>query len=162
MGNRNRNSASGFSLLEVMIAIAILAVSLLAIFNLQSTSLLGSARARRISVCTQLAREKMGRTLIELEDGIKKGEFPEEKEEGGTFEDEKFPDYSWKLNIKKVDIPAPPASEGQADIMAQVFSMVSQQLSQSTREVKLSVSWKEPETDEEEVGIVLTTHIVKM
>lgn len=155
----------GFSLLEVMIAIAILAVSLLAIFNLESTSLLGSARARRISISTQLAREKMGRLLIELEDGIKKGEFPEEKEDAGTFEEEKFPDYAWKLKIKKVEIPAPPASpdsEGQSDIMAQVFSMVSEQLSQSTREVKLTVSWKEPDSEEEEVGIVLTTHIVKM
>ena len=50
---------AGFTLLEVMIAIAILAVSLLAIFNLQSTSLIGSARAQRISMATLLAGQKM-------------------------------------------------------------------------------------------------------
>ena len=74
-------SSRGFTLLEVMMAVAVLAVSLLAIFNLQSTSLLGSARAQKISLATQLARAKMSSTLIELEAGIVKGEFPEEKEE---------------------------------------------------------------------------------
>jgi prepilin-type N-terminal cleavage/methylation domain-containing protein len=150
----------GFTLLEVMIAIAILAVSLLALFNLQSTSLLGSARAQRISTSTLLARQKMARFLLDFEAGMAKGEFPEEKEESGTFEEEKQPDYSWKITVRKVDLPTPPATEGQSDMMAQVFTMVSQKLSKSVREVKLVVSWKE--FDEEEEGIVLTTHVVKM
>ena len=150
----------GFTLLEVMIAIGVLAISLLAIFNLQSTSLIGSARAQKISTSTQLARSKMAKSLIDLEAGIVKGEFPDEKEETGTFEEEKFPDYYWKLQIKKTDIPAPPLPEGTGDVMGQVFKMVADQLSEATREVKLTVGWKEEE--DEEVGIVLTTHIVKM
>jgi len=154
--------SGGFSLLEVMIAIAILAVSLLAIFNLQSTSLMGSARAQRISMSTQLARAKMAKTLIDLDAGMVKGEFPDEKEDAGTFEEEKYPDYYWKVQIKKVEIPTPPLPEGSPDVMAQVFKMVADQLSQSTRELKLTVGWKDPETDEEEEGIVLVTHIVKM
>ena len=153
-------SRAGFSLLEVMIAVAILAVSLLAIFSLESTSLMGSARAQKISTATELAREKMARILIDLDAGMVKGEFPDEKEESGTFEEEKFPDYSWKVSVKKVDIPAPPAKEGGSDVMGQIFDMVSKQLSESSREVKLTVSFTE--FDEEEVGIVLTTHIVKM
>ncbi len=152
----------GFNLLEVMIAIAILAVSLMAIFNLQSTSLLGSARAQRFAVSTQLARLKMAQALIDLETGIRKGEFPEEKEEAGTFEEEKFPDYSWKLTIKKVEIPPPPVPEGGGDIMAKAFAMISEQISQAAREVQLTVSWKEFDDEEEQVGIVLTTHLVKM
>ncbi len=151
---------SGFTLLEVMISVAILAVSLLALFNLQGTSLLGSARAQKIETATHLARIKMAQTLIDLEAGIKKGEFPEDKEMSGTFEEEKYPDYRWKLAIKKVEIPVPPAPEGQADVMTKVLSMVTDELSQKTREVKLTVSWKEFE--EEEEGITVTTHIVKM
>lgn len=164
----NRRASSGFSLLEVMIAVAILAVSLMAIFSLQSTSLMGSARAQKISVATQLAREKMARILIDLDAGMVKGEFPDEKEDSGAFEEEKFPDYSWKLSVKKVEIPAPPASagspaqEGSSDVMGKVFEMVSKQLSESSREVKLTVGWTEDESDEEETGIVITTHIVKM
>ena len=157
-----RRSSSGFSLLEVMIAVAILAISLLAIFNLQSTSLMGSARSQKISIATQLAREKMARTLIDLDAGMVKGEFPDEKEDSGTFEEEKFPDYTWKVLVKKVEIPEPPAQEGTSDVMGQVFEMVSKQLSESSREVKLTVGWVEEESDEGETGIVLTTHIVKM
>ncbi len=144
-----------------MIAVAVLSISLLAIFNLQSTALLGSARAQKIALSTQLARAKMAKTLIDLEAGIVKGEFPEEKEDGGTFEEEKYPDYYWKLQVKKIEIPAPPLPEGGGDIMGQVFKMIADQLSQATREVRLTVGWKEVD-DEEEVGFVLTTHIVKM
>lgn len=163
-----RIGSNGFSLLEVMIAVAILAVSLMAIFSLQSTSLMGSARAQKISIATQLAREKMARVLIELDAGMVKGEFPDEKEESGAFEEEKFPDYTWKVSVKKVEIPAPPASagspaqEGNSDVMGQIFEMVSKQLSESSREVKLTVGWTEDGSDEKEIGIVLTTHIVKM
>jgi prepilin-type N-terminal cleavage/methylation domain-containing protein len=157
-----KKSDAGFTLLEVMVAIAILAVSLLAIYSLQSTSLMGSARAQKIAVCTQLARLKMDQILIDIEAGIAKGEFPEEKEDAGTFEDEKYPDYGWRLTVKKVEIPAPPTPEGvSADVMTQVFTMVSEQLSQATREVKLTIVWKGPD-DEEEEGITLTTHVVKM
>jgi hypothetical protein len=144
-----------------MIAVAILAVSLLAIFHLQSTSLLSSARAQKITVATQLARMKMSQVLMELEEGMTKGEFPEEKEDSGVFEEEKHPDYGWRLKVRKVEIPTPPMPEGGADIMLQIFSMVSEQISKSTREVKLTIVWRGAD-DEEEVGIELVTHIVKM
>ncbi len=157
-----KTRSAGFSLLEVMVAVAILAVSFMALFHLQSTSLMGSARARRISISTQLARLKMASVLIDFETGMKKGEFPDQKEESGTFEEEKFPDYGWKLTIHKVEIPAPPVPEGQAAIFEQVFKMVAEQLSENTREIKLTVYWKESDDAEEEAGIVLTTHMVKM
>lgn len=146
--------------MEVMISIAILAVSLLALFNLQSTSLMGSARAQRISVATQLAQYKMSKTLLEFEQGMLKGEFPEEKEESGNFEEQNEPNMGWTVTIKKADIPAPPSTEGEAAIVAQVFSVVSEQLSKSTREVKLKVFWIEGEEPEE--LLTLSTHIVKM
>jgi len=157
-----RSNQKGFTLLEVMVSIAILAVSLLAIYSLQSTALMGSARSQKTAICTQLARLKMDQVLIDIEAGIAKGEFPEEKEESGTFEEDKYPEYGWHLKIKKVEIPAPPTPEGvNADVMTQVFTMISEQLSQATREVKLTIVWK-GEDDEEEEGITVTTHVVKM
>ncbi len=145
-----------------MISIAILAVSLMAIFSLQSTSLIGSARAQKISVATLLAREKMAQIVIEIEKGIPKGEFPEDKEESGTFEEQKYPDFLWKLTIKKTDIPAPPMPEGEAEAMGKIFKMVAEELSKAAREVKLTVSWKEFDEEEAEEGITFTTHVVKM
>lgn len=146
--------------MEVMIAIAILAVSLLAVFNLQSTSLMGSARAQRLSIATQLAQYKMSKTLLEIEQGIVKGEFPDEKEESGTFEEEEQPNLGWTVKIQKADIPAPPTGEGTAAIVAQVFSVVSEQLSKSTREVTLQIFWIGDEEPEQLLS--LSTHVVKM
>ncbi len=146
--------------MEVMIAIAILAVSLLAVFNLQSTSLMGSARAQRLSIATQLAQYKMSKTLLEIEQGIVKGEFPDEKEESGTFEEEDQPNLGWTVKIQKADIPAPPTGEGTAAIVAQVFSVVSEQLSKSTREVTLQIFWIGDEEPEQLLS--LSTHVVKM
>ena len=153
-------NSKGFSLMEVMIAIAILAVSLLAVFNLQSTSLMGSARAQRLSIATQLAQYKMSKTLLEIEQGIVKGEFPDEKEESGTFEEEEQPNLGWTVKIQKADIPAPPTGEGTAAIVAQVFSVVSEQLSKSTREVTLQIFWIGDEEPEQLLS--LSTHVVKM
>lgn len=156
--NEARLDEAGFNLLEVMIAIAILAVSLLALFHFQSSSLLSSARAQRISVSTLLADQKMSEILLELEKGIKKGEFPGDKEETGNFEGEEFEDYRWKVAIKKVEIPVPPAKEGASNVMGMVFSQVAEQLSKMSREVKVTISWME--FDEEVEGMSLVTHIV--
>ncbi|OGQ68809.1 MAG: hypothetical protein A3F89_07505 [Deltaproteobacteria bacterium RIFCSPLOWO2_12_FULL_50_11] len=68
-----KKSKGGFTLIEVMVAIAILAVSLTALFNFQSNSVIASARAEKMGIATLLAREKMALALIELEDAIKAG-----------------------------------------------------------------------------------------
>ena len=106
----------------VLWAFGILAVSLLALFDLQSTPILSSGRAQRISASALLAQKKMAETLLKIDEGIAKGDFPDEKEEMGTFEEESLPDYSWKVNIRKVEIPAPPSIEGESEIMIQAFS----------------------------------------
>lgn len=159
-GNRlqNRIGQNGFTLLEVMIAVAILAVSLLALMNFQSHSLLASARAQKIEIATLLARQKMGELLLDIEQGIPKGEFPDEKEESGTFEEAQYPDFFWQLKIKKVELPTPALPEGSGEVLAQAIQMLSDELARSAREIRLTVGWKEFE--EEETGLTVVTHIV--
>jgi len=155
--NLRRNS--GFTLLEVMIAVAILAVSLMALMNLQSQSMLASARAQRILISTLLAEQKMNAVLLDIEKGIPKGDFPDSREEQGAFEEERYPDYYWKLSIKGVELPAIPLPEGEGAILGQAMQMLSEKLSRSSREIRLKVGWIEFE-EEEEQGIELVTHVV--
>lgn len=147
----------GFTLLEVMIAVAILAISLLALMNLQSQALLASARAEKISISTWLAQQKMADILLEVEKGVLKGEFPDEKEEQGNFDENQFPGFFWKLKITRVELPMPEGA-GQNEMMMQAMKMLTEELSKSTREVRLTVGWEEFE--EEEIGIEVATHLI--
>jgi len=150
---------NGFSLLEVMIAVAILAVSLLAFMNFQSQSLMAAGRAQRISIATLLARQKMVQVLLEVEQGIPRGDFPDEREEEGVFEEELYPDYFWKLTINKFELPTPELGEEQGEILVRALNILSEELTRSSREVRLTVGWTEFE-DEEEEGITVVTHII--
>lgn len=65
-------SRSGFTLLEVMLAVAIMAISLAAVFSAEAGSVKMAHRARKLSFATLLARCKMG----ELEEDLMKKGLP--------------------------------------------------------------------------------------
>ncbi len=91
-----RRRARGFSLLEVMVALAILAGALLAVAQLTSSALQNHARAVRLEVATLLARGK----LVELRETFDKDGFKEsDQEEEGSFEREGHPEVRWKVEI---------------------------------------------------------------
>lgn len=84
----------GFTLLEVLIAIAILAISLSAIFGSQAQSLSLAAEAQFNIHSATLAQAK----LAEYESGVK----PLENEDGDFGED--FPGYTWKVEVLDADL----------------------------------------------------------
>ena len=89
----------GFTLLEVMIALAILSVSLAALLQTQAASLDKARRSRELSVATLLCRNKM----IDIEqrlfhDGLTTGT----EQTDGNFADAGFADYAWKARIAEV------------------------------------------------------------
>ena len=55
----DRSNLSGFSLIELMVAVAILALAVFGIFHAYSVGFLGMADARDRTVATNYAREKM-------------------------------------------------------------------------------------------------------
>jgi len=85
------NGKKGFTLLEVMVALAILAIALVAVFQLQSQNLSLAEEVRFLTTASLLAQGKMAEIeAIKLKD-LRAGE--------GDFGDE-FPDYRWRLEVK--------------------------------------------------------------
>ena len=96
----------GFTLLEVMISLAILAIGLVAISDLNGGAVAMHAYARRATEATLLLKGKM----LDLEDQLSKDGFHDfNDEKHGSFDDEGAPDFSWKAEIIKPDIQLDPA-----------------------------------------------------
>jgi general secretion pathway protein I len=100
----------GFTLLEVMVAVAILGLALTVILSAQAGLYTSSGYAQRLSVATGLARCRMS----ELEERLMKLGFPysDETDEGACCADELRTDYrcSWKVEL--VELPQPRLDSG--------------------------------------------------
>jgi type II secretion system protein I len=152
-----RDRARGFTLLEVVIALAILAVSLVMLLSVNAHSLSSAGRARDLSVASLLARSK----LIDLElllndEGFPTGELVEE----GDFAEEGHKEITWQAKITEVEMTLDgllglcegfaeesEMEEGGAGC-AGMFESVGvlaepflEKLSNSMRVVELTVSW---------------------
>lgn len=162
---------SGFTLLEILIAVAILSGAFLALLSGQGSGFLASERAERLNLATNLARQKMAEMEMKVQTDMDKGKFPEEDEQAGIFE-EPFDDYRWKYNLRKVEIPVVDPSQGEggdsggADESIGVggyLETVMKQISEAVREIQLTVAWGDKEKPEkEQPHLTITTHVVKM
>jgi general secretion pathway protein I len=85
----------GFTLLEVMIAMAILAIALVAVYQSQSQSISMAGSSRFLTTASLLAQSRM--VQIDAAD-------PREVAAGnGDFGDD-FPDYQWQVEIGETEI----------------------------------------------------------
>ena len=87
---------AGFTLLEVVIAMAILAVVLVALFDITSASMASHVYAKKLTVATLLARSKMTDIEQELYD---KGFPNDDDEDAGDFSDDGWPSVKWRSKI---------------------------------------------------------------
>ncbi len=85
----------GFTLMEVMIAMAILAIALVAVYQSQSQGISMAGESRFLTTASLLAQDKMARL-----DAAPAGEI---KAERGDFGDD-FPDYAWRVEIEDTEI----------------------------------------------------------
>jgi general secretion pathway protein I len=109
----------GFTLLEVMIAVAILAMVVVSLLGLQNRSVEDVMKAERITTATLLAKRMMTEALI------KKPLLPAEDE--GVFSEDvygdMYKDYRWKKTVSATPIP-------------------------KVMELRIAVLWKEGSRDE--------------
>ena len=93
----------GFTLLEVMIAMAILAGALTWLVVGMSRGIQAENHAKLMTAANFLAREKM----VDIEDDLYEKGFGEfEKEQAGAFDDKGFSRFSWKVVVDKVELPS--------------------------------------------------------
>ncbi|HEV8322258.1 MAG TPA: type II secretion system protein [Myxococcota bacterium] len=98
-----RRATAGFTLLEVMIAMAILAFALVAIMDGQGSAIVATRKARTLEAATLLAREKMESLSLEVE----RTGFTDEAEtncDEGTFAERGRDDVRWKACVIKVEM----------------------------------------------------------
>jgi general secretion pathway protein I len=94
---------SGFTLLEVMIALAILASALVVLLEISSQDVRAVYRAKLMTIATGLARSKM----YDLEADLVKNGFADSPEaQSGDFTDEAQPKFKWEATFEKVELPS--------------------------------------------------------
>ncbi len=97
-----RRGARGFTLLEMMIAMAILAGGLTWLVEGMTSNIRAENHAKMITTATFLARGKM----IDFEDELYDKGFGEfDQEQKGSFEDKGFERFAWRVIVDKVELP---------------------------------------------------------
>ena len=123
----------GFSLLEVVVALGILAVSLFVLVQSQGTAALMTTEAEDMTVATYLAKEKMSQVVLIVEsEGFQEQELTEEGDfeqgvyggwrqgalDGEFYEisnDDAFEKYRWAYTVREVELSFDSDMAGMAD-----------------------------------------------
>jgi general secretion pathway protein I len=88
-------NSKGFTLLEVLVALAVLAVALVSLLGLQNRNLRLSTQAERLSTGTLLVREMLTRTQLEGPDAA--------RVTSGDFSDShpgQYPEFRWHRTVQ--------------------------------------------------------------
>jgi general secretion pathway protein I len=108
----------GFTLLEVMLALAILATALTILMGTMATSNQQAVYANKLTRITQAARSKM----VDLEFHLRQEGFTENvRSRQGEFEEIEFDEVSWEAEIQPVEIPEEIEKQLMGRVNAQLF-----------------------------------------
>lgn len=98
-----RRSEAGFTLLEIMVAIAVLSMSLVVLLSIITNNIRATNHAKMTTAATLLARSKM----IDIEDQILDNGFSDSTETAaGTFKELGYPQFGWETTIERIELPA--------------------------------------------------------
>ena len=108
----SRGAQAGFTLLEVLVALAILTVSMLVLIDVQSTAANMTVEAEKMMVATMLSEDKLVEVRLGLED---KGFSTQDVEEDGDFKEAyagEFDDYRWEYSVLTMNVTGATAGLG--------------------------------------------------
>lgn len=175
--NPKLKNFKGFTLLELMVALAIMALSLVALFQAQTRSMRMAEKARSITIATELARKK----LLDCKNDMLKGGFSTSNyDTNGSFAEDGFENFTWECHAYQFDMPPPNAdsiskgiqaqSKGMPDLasgkggadmsanmLAPFFALISTTLGASLKEMTLIIRWQDNGSDE---ALKVVTHVV--
>ena len=154
-----KRSQSGFTLLEVMIAVTILAVALSAILTSQSSSIATTLRTREINLASWLARNVMVESE-HLYEGKPLNELPKLETKAFTAPFERF---KWKREIKEIKFPdfnlPQKEGEGVPEPVRILTQTLTKYLNNSIREMQVTVSWPRGEGEQR---VSVTTYLIDL
>ncbi len=103
MSRRSRVRAAGFTMIEVMAALAILAIGLVWLIKATAGNVRRVEESRVATIAVELARGK----IYDVEEILLKDGFLEtEQSSEGDFGDEGWPNIKWKAEVRKVELPS--------------------------------------------------------
>lgn len=150
----NQQSQQGFTLLEVMIAFAIIVVIIAAVYTTQGGGLAASARNKNVIIATHLARNLINEEELKYE-GLSFDRLPTEKRTQNFTDQHK--DFKYTIEYAKVDFSAlsellaramkseGEKEEGNSDQTATVMRVFKDYLERSVRRMTVTIEWPEGE-----------------
>ncbi len=100
-GSRIREG--GFSLLEVMVSLAILGMALVVIARIVTSNVAAANHSRMTTAATFLARTRISM----MEQSLLEYGFAEmDGEDNGDFSEEGFPGFRWYTDVERIELPA--------------------------------------------------------
>ncbi len=164
-----RGRSAGFTFIEVLVAMAIFVMAVLAAINITTGSVQATRDAREVSEATWLLQQKMVELETKLEtEGVEKAC---EKKDDGKFEGHDR--FTWKSSCDEVDFKisetaAQMTAAGGEDeesknsqeniLLKFILKTASDYITQSVREVHVEVNWTSGKTKR---MVDLSTHFVR-
>lgn len=165
----------GFTLLEIMVALALLALSFTALFLVQGRATSLALEARMLSIATQLARYQLQECKREAQKMIASAsDFKLE----GDFKELGFENFTWECHAPKFNMKPPSASEVEksakahtpdankkdskaaaASNMSPFITLITDTLGNSVRELVVIVRWSDNDIADE---VRVVTHVIDL
>jgi prepilin-type N-terminal cleavage/methylation domain-containing protein len=150
--------AKGFTLIETLIAMVLLAGALIVLGNAWSGSLNAIRKSRSLTTLSLLLQRKMTEYEIKYKDKTT-GEVPEE--ETGDFGSD-FAPYTWKMQSRKIEMPDMSAAltartGGATETEIMIVKQLQEMIEKSVKEMRVTVLWT---TGEKVQEYSLTTYLV--